>query len=165
MSNPFSGWSADDATRHNERVARAIQARLANPGVPSDVPGPQSLAVASIEPKTGGKKRVRQSDKPLLNGLETGWRDFLRDTEPKGTAIMEQAVKLRLGNGVVYTADLCTFHPAAGLRFYECKGPSKMKGVSKGLMTLKIAAALYPHFFFVLVWKEDGQFRKQTILP
>jgi hypothetical protein len=61
-NNPFSKWTTEDATRHNERVARAIKARLATPGVPSDVPGPQNAPVASIEPKTGGKKRIKKHE-------------------------------------------------------------------------------------------------------
>lgn len=109
------------------------------------------------------KKRLRQSSKPVLNGLETAWRDVLRATLP-GTAIREQARRYKIANGSWYRPDL-TAIVAGQETAWECKGPKEMRGVAKGTMTIKVAAHLWPEVRWILVYKRDGQWVTETILP
>jgi hypothetical protein len=110
--------------------------------------------------------RVKQDHKPVLNKLETRCRDYLKALCPK-SIILEQQLRFKLGNGVWYKPDLALidlFEPFIRLRLIECKGPKQMKGVAKGVMTIKIAAAQYPKFEWFLMWDESG-LKNQRIFP
>jgi hypothetical protein len=109
-------------------------------------------------------KRVRQDPKPVLNGLETAWRDRLRTTLPTGTVIHEQAQKFKLANGAFYKPDM-TACVAGKWLAWECKGGSKMKGVSKGMLALKVAATCWPEVQFILVWRDGQAWQTQVIYP
>lgn len=110
-------------------------------------------------------KRIRQSTKPLLNELETEWLHELEEQSPYASPIIyKQAIRFRLANGAWYKPDFATFLYDT-LHCYEVKGPKKSKGVSKGLLTLKVAAAEYTLIKWHLVWKENGIWQEQVVLP
>ena len=110
-------------------------------------------------PAPAAKKRVRQSSKPLMNKLEAdgmAWAERFY-----GTGFRAQAVRFRLGNGIWYKPD------AVSKSFYtpvilEFKGPHAFRG---GFENLKVAAALYPEWNWVLCWKDNGEWTTQKILP
>jgi hypothetical protein len=99
-------------------------------------------------------KRVRQSSKPLLNKLESEFFSL-----PWARGFLLQAVRFRLGNGIWYKPD--GFDPKTQIAV-EVKGPHAFRG---GFENLKVAASLYPMIRWRLVWKQDGQWQEQEILP
>lgn len=105
-------------------------------------------------------KRIRQSAKPLLNKLETEWRDYLVRQLP-GVTIHEQALRFRLANGLRYTPDLAAFFEGA-LMCWEVKGPFAHRG---GFENLKMAATVYPDIEWTLCWKANGEWQTQKVLP
>lgn len=107
------------------------------------------------------KKRIRQSSKPLMNKLETDWLNKLRSERPTVT-YLPQSVRLKIATGAWYKPDVFCFE---FLMAYECKGPKFVKGCSKGLLALKVAAKEYPQIRFVLVWREKGQWFEQPVIP
>lgn len=111
-----------------------------------------------MTPKPG--TRVRQSKKPLMNKLETEWSQWLKETFPSNP-IVPQAIRFRLGNGNWYKTDFVMFSPDCVVA-YEVKGKHAFRG---GFENLKVAASLYPWIKWCLVWKQDGQWMEQEILP
>jgi hypothetical protein len=109
-------------------------------------------------------KRIRQDTKPLLNKLETQWLEEMKHRWPEAK-IYPQSVRFKLANGVWYKPDFFMFGFGRWPCAFECKGPKKVKGVSKGLLALKCAASLYPEINFSLVWKEGGLWKQQAVLP
>lgn len=115
-------------------------------------------------------KRVRQSDKPLMNKLEAEWFSILSAQFPNYPRPRAQAKRYKLANGSWYKADVTASSWPVEMgtpkeTAWECKGGKKMKGNAKGMLTIKVAAALWPEVRFILVWKENGNFKQQEILP
>lgn len=111
-------------------------------------------------------KRLRQQEQPLLNGLETAWMENLKRTLPAESlsTLRGQAIRFRIANGVAYTPDFTAM--VGGKPFaWECKGPRKVRWSAKGAMTTKMAAQQYPEWTWIYVWKEDGEWRTQIVLP
>jgi hypothetical protein len=117
----------------------------------------------------GGKppapsKRIRQSSKPKMNKLETEWLQVLQSAYD-GCPILCQAVKLELATGLWYTPD---FFVSASVSYpeksiaWEVKGPHAFGGA---LEKLKMAARVHPWCKFYLVWKLDGAWKEQEVLP
>ncbi len=108
-------------------------------------------------------KRIRQSSKPLMNKLETQWYDWLRYVyQPPSFTIKIQAMRFKLGNGIWYKPDFTVWGFKDGPIAYEVKGPHAFRG---GLENLKVAAGLYPEITWKLVWRENGQWCEQMVLP
>lgn len=124
------------------------------------------------EPKPKPAKRIRQSQKPVLNKLEQEWFHYLSlfstSASPK---LRAQAKRYKIGNGIWYKPDItCTawrhldsdqFQETA----WEVKGPKQMKGIARGMVVLKAAAHCWPEVRFILVWKENGNWQEQIVLP
>lgn len=105
-------------------------------------------------------KRIRQSSKPLLNQLETEFLVRLHDVYPS-LKIRPQAKRYRLANGIWYKPDF-TAVTVDGEMAWEVKGPHAFRG---GFENLKVAASSYPEIRWILVWKENGQWQEQEVLP
>lgn len=110
------------------------------------------------------QRRIRQSHKPLMNKLESEWNTELL---ARFTVVYPQALRFMLGNGIWYKPDFVAF--PVGLesmdyrpRAFEVKGPHAFRG---GLENLKVAATMYRQIKWTLVWKEDGQWKEQLVLP
>lgn len=116
-------------------------------------------AVPIVQPKP--LKRIRQSSKPLMNKLESEYHQILLKDWPN-SQIEAQAIRLKLGNGIWYKPDFCVMNMTVEPRFYEVKGPHAFRG---GKENLKVAASKYPKFRFILVWKQDGAWQGQEIIP
>lgn len=141
-------WMECPACRANEDLPSSVTCQ---PGG-TTIPGETSLATAA--------KRVRQSGKKL-NKTEAAWLVELRRRFPDDW-IQDQAITLRLANGVRYTPDavrVTCFN--SGVWFYEVKGFMRDDAAVK----LKVAKSLYPWATWRLVWKDHGQWKEQTILP
>ena len=106
---------------------------------------------------TPGQRRVRQT-RQTMNKLELAYQDMLR-VEFRGKTVLPQSVRIRLGNGAWYKPDF--FIPHLNL-FVEVKGPHSFRG---GFEYLKIAASEHGWAKFRLVWKEQGKWFRQEILP
>lgn len=144
-------------------TADACGELVRSPARAGDV-GPESGSNSNARVAAKQSKRIRQSSKPLLNKLEQEWYDTLRGKFPDVT-IWKQALKWRIGNGIVYTPDFVAFlyhDHHDGLTCWEVKGPHAFRG---GFENLKVAASLYPEVRWVLVWKEAGVWREQEVLP
>lgn len=114
------------------------------------------------ESKPMPAKRIRQSTKPLSNPLETEFGQYLQANYPNAsTKFYEQAITLRLGNGLKYTPDWVV---CISLRTYcfEVKGKHVW---DDSIAKLKMAATVYPKWGWYLVWKQDGQWSMQKVLP
>jgi hypothetical protein len=137
---------------------------------PSPAPAPDRPPAAKEQP---AKKRIRQSAKPLLNKLETEFRDYLRAMHPN-FPVYEQAMTFRLGNGIRYTPDLCVMFEAR-LTCYEVKCPQRTrkdgkvvdagKNVDRGKVVLKVAASKFPEIDWWLVWQTGAKWNFQKVLP
>ena len=106
-------------------------------------------------------KRIRQSAKPLMNKLEQEWFDYLKATFPL-RQFYPQTTRFKLGNGIWYKPDVTCPYFDGVFTCWEVKGPKAFRG---GFENLKVAAAKYPEFKWILVWKDNGQWREQAVLP
>lgn len=106
-------------------------------------------------------KRIRQNPKPLMNGLETDFFNHLKASYPQAE-IHAQAIRTKLANGAWYKSDFMVLRDGLPVTFYEVKGPKAFRG---GFEFLKIAAHQYPRFKFILVWKANGTWKFQPVLP
>lgn len=106
------------------------------------------------------KKRLRQDPKPLLNKLESEFKEYHEGRT--GHTLFSQSVRFRLGNGIWYKPDFIQFCSTLGVTAFEVKGPHSFRG---GFENLKVAASLYQKVRWLLVWKQDGEWRQQEVLP
>lgn len=135
-----------------------MQSRLERGGARQ--PGAVALKAHTANAAPG--VRIRQDSKPLLNKLESQWFNYLKALGTV-TNLSAQALRFKLANGAWYKCDIVGWVNGR-LTGYECKGPSCMKGVARGILTVKIAAHEWPEVDFYLVWKERGEFRQQKVL-
>ena len=105
----------------------------------------------------GTLKRIRQSSKPLMNGLES---EYFQILQADYRNVRPQAMRFKLGNGIWYKPDFTYTHNMM-LTCVEVKGPHAFRG---GFENLKVAAGLYPEFNWLLVWKQDGVWKEQKVL-
>lgn len=111
-------------------------------------------------------KRLRQSTKPVMNGLETRFYEerLTPDYVANGETVLIQAVRLELARGIWYKVDF--FLPGVkhsrGALAYEVKGPHAFRG---GFENLKVAARVHPWVTFYLVWEFEGAWKRQEVLP
>lgn len=118
-------------------------------------------AVALVEKiATPKERRIRQDHKPLLNKLETEAQEYLQRVHPN-VKFVPQGKRFRLANGVWYKPDFTAIVDGVE-RCWEIKGPHAWRG---GKENLKCAASAWPQTLWTLLWKENGQWRSQTIIP
>lgn len=113
----------------------------------------------SVEEPAALKKRMRQDPKPLLNKLETEFRNVHEATT--GHRLIPQAMRFRLANGLWYKPDFVQFSHDSMPVAFEVKGPYAYPGA---LEKLKMAATTYTQIRWVLVWKESGKWVHQEVL-
>lgn len=117
-----------------------------------------------MTPKPG--TRIRQSNKPLMNKLEEEFYGRIRNLYPNYPPVRPQGKTYRLANGVRLTPDFsCSTWPSeTGMRetCWEVKGP---RAWEDSLIKLKMAATAWPEVRWLLVWKQDGAWMEQEILP
>ena len=112
------------------------------------------------------KTRIRQ-DKPM-NRLEQEAWDYIR-TLPHIAApgaryseLRAQSKRFRLASGLWYKPDI-TGRDIHRIEYaWEVKGPHAFRG---GFENLKMAATQYPEIRWILMWKVDGQWQFQEVLP
>lgn len=141
-------------------ISKATRAR--NPQLFPPTPGTR-VTVANqclFINKTGVVKRLRQSAKPLLNKLETEYHLWLSG-RIRCELIKSQSVTLKLANGVKYTPDFFAFHGGRAEAF-EVKGSHSW---DDAIVKLKVAAHEWPEIQFILVYKRDGQWIEERVLP
>lgn len=113
-------------------------------------------------PFMAANRRIRQSSKPLLNDLESEFMTRIQDEYPD-YIFHAQAIRFKLGNGIWYKPDFVGFFDRfPAIRSWEVKGPFAHRG---GFENLKVAAHQYPEIKWTLVWKQDGTWKEQTVLP
>lgn len=105
------------------------------------------------------KPRLRQSQRPLMNGLESEWHGTVMCSEAKH--VRAQSLTFRLANGLRFTPDT-TYQLNGQPCADEVKGPYAREDST---IKLKMAANLYPEWRWRLVYKRDGQWVTETILP
>lgn len=111
-------------------------------------------------------RRIRQNHKPLLNKLESEFfcLKLVPPFESSGWRVVAQSVRFMLANGLWYKPDFMKVGDDSDspMVAYEVKGPHSFRG---GFENLKMAAHQYPWIKWVLVWKENGQWQEQVVLP
>ena len=160
--------SLAEAAAHNARVAAgkkssgavALKAHTSNAAPGGAVAAKQNL-VDGLNVAPG--VRIRQDSKPLLNGLEQEWFNLLKAGRTVEN-LSAQALRFKLANGAFYKADIVGWVHGR-LTAWECKGGKKMKGIAKSNLTMKVAAQQWPMVSFILVWKDNGGWCQQLILP
>lgn len=120
--------------------------------------GPTSVPPAPVGPRK--LKRILQNTKPLSNKLETQFGEHLRAWYP-GALIYEQAITLRLANGVRYTVDWAVSR-GIGVFCYEVKGRHAW---DDAIVKLKVAATTFPNWHWHLAWKDVGEWQIQIVEP
>jgi len=132
-------------------------------------------------PDSAAPKRLRQDrpEEPAQNALELDFRAELLHRAAAmplvaarlaAGSLVSQRVRLRLANGAWYKVDHFAFtwprsDGALGPAAWEMKGPEAMRGVAKGKLALKVAAAQYPQVEFWLVWRDGGGWAEERVLP
>lgn len=123
----------------------------------------------SIEPEAPPKtvspiisgKRIRQDQKPLLNKLELSFYAWLLARFNGNETLRAQSKRFKLGNGIWYKPDFTVIENGRE-HSYEVKGKHAFRG---GFENLKVAASIYPEIWWRLVWREDGHWKEQAVLP
>jgi hypothetical protein len=146
------GQERKEMPRLSDCNPSAAVARL-NPEIFGGAP-----TVAKSAPVEG--KRIRQESKPLMNKLELEAWEVL--SEMRNNSFIPQAIRFRLGNGIWYKPDFFSFFFSTGPHAVEVKGPHAFRG---GFENLKVAAHEYPMVTWWLMWKEDGEWKRQEIKP
>ncbi len=148
-----------------QQVSKSMRAR--NPQLYGGVLEPVITGVVvngEVKPVTIPPKRIRQSTKPLMNRLEGEWALVLHERYGQfGFPVFPQSIRFKLGNGIWYKPDFVVFGEQ-GIIMFECKGPHAFRG---GKENLKVAAHHYnsKHIHWHLVWKQDGKWQEQVVLP
>ena len=116
-------------------------------------------ATHTIGPTDRSSRRIRQSHKPLMNGLESDY--FHSHLTAISAPVSIQDIRFRLANGLWYKSDFVVWWPK-GPESIEVKGPHAFRG---GFENLKMAAHKYPWIEWTLVWKACDKWMRQTVLP
>lgn len=122
---------------------------------------------AAEPPRPQPAKRVRQSAKPLMNKLEAEWFDVIKGQYPNYPPVRAQAKRYRLANGVTFTPDFTASRWPKDLA-PSCETAWEVKGIhawDDALVKLKLAAHEWPEVQWILVWKQNGEWRQQVVLP
>ena len=106
------------------------------------------------------RKRIRQDGKPLMNKLEQEFKEY--HERRTGHELIPQSIRFRLANGLWYKPDFVQRCPVMGSSCFEVKGPHAYRG---GFENLKMAAHQYQWIKWILVWKENGEWQEQVVLP
>lgn len=123
---------------------------------------PKGKTLCEVFVEETKSKRIRQNHKPELNKLEREFQAHLEYDCPGGF-IYPQSIRFKLANGIWYKPDFVLFLPLSlQLWAYEVKGPHAFRG---GFENLKVAASRYPQIVWYLVWKQDGGWKKQLVMP
>ncbi len=138
------------------------------------VPSPELQAIGCkrirSQPDVGVdrlSRRIRQDSKPLLNKLEQNYYEEVICNKFLGSSpISIQSIRFRLGNGIWYKPDFFLWYTSTVLPCkpmgIEVKGPYVFRG---GFENLKVVANQYQWIKWVLVWKENGSWKEQVVLP
>ena len=116
----------------------------------------------TVEKACRPDKRIRQSAKPIMNKLEQDWFSLLLKC-PSIDHLRAQAIKFKIGNNAFYKPDI-TGWVSGRLTAWECKGNAG-KNIDRGKLALKVAASAWPDVEFILVWRIDGIWKQQLIVP
>lgn len=143
--------------RYHAQVVAQLHGTAHKPTVPQG-----NLASAGLP---GAQKPRLQQDGKGPNKTEAAFVQWLREQNcsQADRPILEQAVTLKLANGVRYTPDV--FCPLPVPTFYEVKGFMRDDAAVK----IKVAAHLFPWFMFYLVTKrtkkQGGGWQVDRVLP
>jgi hypothetical protein len=115
-------------------------------------------------PKSG--KRIKQRGRQPTK-IELEWHRILMAQYPNFPRPRSQAITFVLANGVRYSPD------EFAVSWPQETGPSlptcwEVKGKwvdGDAFVKLKMAAHEWPEVRWILVWKEDGQWKQQIVLP
>jgi hypothetical protein len=138
----------------------------------------QRTAISSnspaVAPKPKTQELIRQSSK-TPNQTELAFEnDVLYWRKLRGEVIdyyEHGAITLKLANGLKYTPDypalLIDEHGGLKLTFYEVKGEKRngrVKARDDAIVKIKIAPKEFPHFRFILTWKDEaGNWQEQLV--
>lgn len=115
---------------------------------------------------TAPKKRIRQRSSDGMNKLEREALEYLRYMDRlarTGFRFRTHALTLLLANGCRYTVDITAFGGKRGeIHAWEVKGKHSW---DDAIVKLKVAAHEWPSISFYLMWKENGQWQTQQVLP
>lgn len=133
-------------------------------------PLPKITPANAGERKVSKPMRVRQSDKPLMNKIESEYFSILNVQHLTFQRPRPQAKRYQLANGVTYTPDITASSwpddegvEAAVETAWEVKG---VHSWDDAMVKIKVAAHEWPEIRWFLVWKDPaGRWQKQRILP
>jgi hypothetical protein len=120
-------------------------------------------AAKAFKPQTANAApgvRIRQDSKPLMNKLEMEWFNRLGGMASTRN-LRAQAIRVKLANGLWFKVDITCIIDGK-MTCFEVKGSFAFRG---GFENLKSAASLFPEWDWFLVWKDDGQWKSQKVLP
>lgn len=110
-------------------------------------------------------KRIRQKTKGP-NRLELEAMEYLVEENRRartGFLFRFHTLTLLLANGCKYTPDITGFGDKAGeINAWEIKGKHAWEDA---IVKLKVAAREWPSIHFYLMWKENGIWQTQYVLP
>lgn len=115
------------------------------------------LRVSRAQAKQYGisAKPKKSSPRERFGGYASSWeRDYAAYLAQDGKfqGVVYEGVTLRLAPRTTYTPDFLTIDFRGKLAFHEVKGLPRPAGMVK----LKVAAKMFPHFAFYLVRKVNG---------
>lgn len=130
--------------------------RKENPHLFKQVESPVRLADKAVHLRCS-------EDEEKLNRWERQWLSILRQlvTTRTLTWIGVQNITLKLANDLRYTCDFFTVDVNGKFQGWEVKGFKRPKNMQK----LKMAARLFPWIEFVLITKENGNWKQEIQKP
>lgn len=140
--------------------AAPFRARFPKPAGDARPPDLRGRVEAEAEPLVTQLELATSSDEAKLNKLEKAWLAVLRERGADWIGIEPFGLKL--------AAQRCRYHPDfvvlkdGQLTAFETKGPHFFDDAK---VKLKVAAHEYPFIRFVLVTRENGQWKETVIKP
>lgn len=112
---------------------------------------------------TAPKKRIRQNTKGP-NKLEREAMEMLKAQKP-WLIFRFHTLTVILANGVRYTPDIVAFNKNPHISTMSCVEVKGKQMWDDAVVKVKVAAHEWPHIKWGLMWKENGQWQTQEVLP
>lgn len=112
------------------------------------------------------KRIIRQSTREPNETERRFESNFLKPMLAAGIIVHYrfEPLRLRLGNGAWYKCEWVATDTSGRTSLYEVKG-GRPRQREAGILTIKVAASLYPEYEFWLYRWQNGQWDEQRVLP
>lgn len=158
MKHPTSITTGDP--RNWQNVSASTRRKNPHLFAEGAVGNPVLETAVGLTKPTKPAKRIRQSSQKLTK-LEQEYLSMMIANHGSDS-VYSQSITLRICNGLRYTPDAVVLCKGKDVQAYEVKGKHAW---DDAIAKLKMAAHEYPAIRFVLVWKDNGRWQEQVVMP